>query len=378
GSVKFLSHGGPNSKVYLKNCLYCHSLPYNLVSVSQLTDLGYTVTFTTWEAVITNRAGDVIAKARRTASMLYELVWDAEMADLHFQSTIDLWHHRCGHISERRIRMMAKAGIIPASSIKATDKLSFCEDCAMAKATRQPHSKKPRFDVATRPLQRLHCDVAGKFPSDSKSSKWMLIVCDEYTRFRRCFFMKHKNEVLPHMQSFISMIQRVTQNNSLLVENIRLDNGTEFSELAAFCDRSGILLEQTGKDNPASNGIAERSNRIVLDMTRVVLRASGLSNYYWSEAAKYSVHTINRTTTSSSRSTTPYQSLFKKKASIDHLRVFGSICYAHRPSETRPGKLQERAVKCKFLSYNALERTYTVLNLATHRLWVTKDVVFDE
>ena len=190
--------------------------------MSQLTDLGYTVTFTTWEAVITNRAGDVLARARRTASMLYELVWDAEMTDLHcspgsvegrakgdqghsvlvsdakVQSTIDhLWHHRCGHISERRIRMMAKAGIIPASSIKATDKLSFCEDCAIAKATRQPHSKKPRFDVATRPLQRLHCDVAGKFPSDSKSRKWMLIVCDEYTRFRRCFFMQHKMDSLP-------------------------------------------------------------------------------------------------------------------------------------------------------------------------------------
>ncbi|CAM9815724.1 unnamed protein product [Heterosigma akashiwo] len=249
----------------------------------------------------------------------------------------------------------------------------------MAKATRQPHNKKPRFDVATRPLQRLHCDVAGKFPADSKSRKWMLVVCDEYTRFRRCFFMRHKNEVLPHMKSFISMIQRVTANISLLVENIRLDNGTEFSELAAFCDRSGILLEQTGKDNPASNSIAERSNRIVLDMTRVVLRASGLSNSYWSEAAKYSVHTINRIITlGSSHDTTPYQSLFKKKVSIDHFRVFGSICYAHRPSETRPGKLQERAVKCRFLSYNALEETYTLLNLTTHRLWVTKDVIFDE
>ena len=54
GSGKCLSHGGPNGKVSLSNCLYCHSLPYNLVSVSQLMDLGYTVTFTTWEAVITN------------------------------------------------------------------------------------------------------------------------------------------------------------------------------------------------------------------------------------------------------------------------------------------------------------------------------------
>ena len=69
-----------------------------------------------------------------------------------------------------------------------------------------------------------------------------------------------------------------------------------------------------------------------------------------------------------------------RKARVDHFRVFGSICYAHRPSsETRPGKLQERAVKCRFLSYNdALEKTYTLLNLTTHRLWVTKDVILDE
>ncbi|CAM9977725.1 unnamed protein product, partial [Heterosigma akashiwo] len=178
GSGKCLSHGGPNGKVSLSNCLYCHSLPYILVSVSQLMDLGYAVTFTTCEAVIiTNRAGD--------------LTWDPEMtglpgppdigerakcdqghsvlvSDAKVQSTLDLWHH-FGHICEHCIRMMARAGIIPASSIKSTDKLSFCEDCAMAKATRQPHSRKPRFDIATRPLQRLHCDVAGKFPSDSKS-----------------------------------------------------------------------------------------------------------------------------------------------------------------------------------------------------------------
>ena len=51
------------------------------MSVSRLTDMGYTVTFTTWEAVITNEAGEVLAKAyRTTTSWLYELVLDADEA----------------------------------------------------------------------------------------------------------------------------------------------------------------------------------------------------------------------------------------------------------------------------------------------------------
>ena len=51
------------------------------MSVPQLTGMGYTVTFRTWEAAITNEAGEVLAKAcRTTTSWLYELVLDADEA----------------------------------------------------------------------------------------------------------------------------------------------------------------------------------------------------------------------------------------------------------------------------------------------------------
>ena len=80
GVLKLFSNGGLNgSEVSLPNCLFCNSLPHNIVSVPQLTGMGYTVTFTTWEAAITNEAGEVLAKACRTTTpWLYELVLDAE------------------------------------------------------------------------------------------------------------------------------------------------------------------------------------------------------------------------------------------------------------------------------------------------------------
>ena len=82
GVLKLFSNGGLNgSEVSLPNCLFCNSLPHNIVSVPQLTGMGYTVTFATWEAAITNEAGEVLAKAyRTTTSWLYELVLDADEA----------------------------------------------------------------------------------------------------------------------------------------------------------------------------------------------------------------------------------------------------------------------------------------------------------
>ncbi len=82
GVLKLFSNGGLNgSEVSLPNCLFCNSLPHNIVSVPQLTGMGYTVTFTTWEAAITNEAGELLAKAyRTTTSWLYELVLDADEA----------------------------------------------------------------------------------------------------------------------------------------------------------------------------------------------------------------------------------------------------------------------------------------------------------
>ena len=54
----------------------------------------------------------------------------ALLADALADNTMDLWHHRLGHSSERVIRTMAKSGCIPAHRINLRDRLSFCESCA--------------------------------------------------------------------------------------------------------------------------------------------------------------------------------------------------------------------------------------------------------
>jgi hypothetical protein len=71
---------------------------------------------------------------------------------------------------------------------------------------------------------------------------------------------------------------------------------------------------------PRQNGVAERQNRILLDMVRSMLSYSNLLVKLWMEALKTAVHILNRVP-SKYVSKTPYELWAGRKPSLKHLRV---------------------------------------------------------
>jgi len=68
------------------------------------------------------------------------------------------WHRRLGHLNKADILRLARdpnSGV----SITGVKDLPFCKTCIEAKQTRQ-YSKTPRAR-STRPLERIHIDIAG-------------------------------------------------------------------------------------------------------------------------------------------------------------------------------------------------------------------------
>jgi hypothetical protein len=53
------------------------------------------------------------------------------------------------------------------------------------------------------------------------------------------------------------------------------------------------------------------------------------------------------------------------------------VVYAHVPKEKRH-KLQEKAVKCRFLGYSDTTKGYRLLNLSTKKIFYSRDVKFME
>ena len=137
------------------------------------------------------------------------------------------------------------------------------------------------------------------------------------------------------------------------IKIVRSDNGTEFlnRKMETFLNLNGILHQTTCVYTPQQNGVVERKHRHILNVARSLLFQSGLPIKYRGEAVLTSVFLINRMPTSVLKGQSPYELVFKKMPVFDHIRVFGSLCFATKLNNL--DKFSERAEKCVLLGYSS-------------------------
>ncbi|CAL5368353.1 unnamed protein product [Camellia sinensis] len=139
----------------------------------------------------------------------------------------------------------------------------------------------------------------------------------------------------------------------------------------------GIKRQLTTSYTPQQNDVAERKNRTILNMVRSMLNRSPLSKSFWPEAVLWSIHLLNRSPTMAVRNWTLKEAWSGRKPSVDHLRIFGCIAYAHVPDEKRK-KLDDKGEKCIFLGVSEHSKAYKLYNPITKKIVISRDVIFDE
>lgn len=122
----------------------------------------------------------------------------------------------------------------------------------------------------------------------------------------------------------------VEQETGAVIKTLRTDRGGEFTsqEFQSFCEASGIQRHLTAPYSPQQNGVVERRNITLLEMTRSILKDMKIPNYLWGEAVRHATYLINRVAIRVLVSQTPYEVFRNKKPNVEHLRVFGCIGYA--------------------------------------------------
>ena len=249
-----------------------------------------------------------------------------------------------------------------------------CDICHKAKQIREPF---PLSDHSVNALGELvHLDVWGPYKVETTARcRYFLTVVDDYTRAVWVFLLKGKDEVFSHVVNFYAMLKNQFDKT---IKAVRTDNGTEFfnHKMNSFFETTGIIHQSSCVYSPQQNGIVERKHRHLLNVARSLLFQGGVPLRFWGECVLTATYLINRTPSSVLKGKTPYEFIYNTEPSLNHLRVFGCLCFATKLNIH--DKFASRSEKCVFVGCSNFKKGYKLWSLDSKSFLYSRDVKFYE
>ena len=186
-----------------------------------------------------------------------------------------------------------------------------------------------------------------------------------------------KNRSSSSVQNTLEIwLRQVERETGKMLSVIQTNNAKEFLALEPWGLLRGIQLEFIEAYTPPQNGVAERFNRYILEITRALLFNSSVSRKYW----KYAVVTANdlrnwTTIVKGSDNETPYELWHGHKPDLAHLRVWGSRVLYHHKSDDN---LESRVMEGTFLLYEKSNKQYHVLQRGANEMRLVTNPTFRE
>lgn len=153
--------------------------------------------------------------------------------------------------------------------------------------------------------------------------------------------------------------------------------GCEYKKLSPFFTRIGISHLVSCPHTHQQNGSAECKHRHIVKIGLALLANASMPLEFWDEAFLTASFLINRLPLSVLNFVTPLEKLFSTKPDYSLLRTFGCACWPNLCPYNNH-KLSFHSKKCAFLGYSTHHKGYKCLDIAPGRIYISRDVVFDE
>ena len=372
---------GTNSSNSIENVLLVEGLKHSLLSVSQLCDKGYLVSFDSQKCLIEHKHDINIKHVGHRVNNVYMIDLSIKQENNHcFLSKDDdpwLWHKRIAHINMDHLNKLISKDLVVGLPKLKFEKDKLCDACQKGKQTRV--SFKPKNVVSTtQPLQLLHMDLFG--PSRTMSfggNYYALVIVDDFSRYTWTLFITHKSD---SFQAFRKLAKVIQNKKNLKIASIRSDHGGEFEnkDFELFCDEHGIEHNFSAPRTPQQNGVVERKNRSLEEIARTLLNDTSLPKYFWAEAVNTACYIMNRALIRPILKKTPYELFNGRKPNISHLHVFGCKCFVLNNGKDNLGKFDAKSDEGIFLGYSLQSKAYRIYNKRTMNIEESIHVTFDE
>ncbi|GJX46244.1 retrovirus-related pol polyprotein from transposon TNT 1-94 [Tanacetum coccineum] len=178
--------------------------------------------------------------------------------------------------------------------------------------------------------------------------------------------------------TIITSFKALDEGSSIIA--IRTDHGQEFDnevQFGAYCDAQGITHNFLALRTPQSNGVVERKNRTLQEMSRTMLNEQSIPQKFWCNAVDTSTYILNRILIRPILGKTPYEIFRGRKPSLEYFKVFGSKCFILNTKDYLT-KFDPKSYEGVFLGYSQNSKAYVVLNKHTMKVEESLNVTFDE
>lgn len=372
-----------HDNVHIEHVLLVQGLRSSLLSISQLCDAGFLVQFDEIFCMIFDKKTHELKLLGYRSCNVYIIdLNDVDYPDaVCFNACVensDLWHKRLGHISMHTLQKLLRKQLVKGlPSITLDEHLPVCDACRKGKQTRASF-KSVLTQATSCPLELLHMDLIGPIQVTSLGgARYAYVIVDDYSRYTWVRFLGQKSETFENFEKLVHLIENQSE---FKIKTIRSDRGTEFinKNFLSFCEGKGIKHQYSVARTPEQNGVVERKNRSLIEMTRTMLCDSSLPRYFWAEAMNTACYIINRTTIRAKTDKTSYELWKGRKPALGHVRVFGCKCFVHVNDREHRDKFDPKVDVAYLVGYSSTSRAYRVFNRRTLTLEESIHVTFDE
>nr|GEU29504.1 hypothetical protein [Tanacetum cinerariifolium] len=175
-----------------------------------------------------------------------------------------------------------------------------------------------------------------------------------------------KDETNEILKNFIKELENLVDKQ---VKIIKCDNGTEFKNkvMDDFCREKGIKREYSVTRTPQQNGVAERSNRTLIEAARTMLADFKLPITFWAEAVSIACYVQNRVLIVKPHNKTPYELFRGFKPALSFMRPFGCHVTILNTFDNL-GKFDGKSDEGFFVGYSLNSKVFRVYNTRTRKV----------